>query len=44
MTDHFRDHRSATTPVGISKQNTAASMTVPASTSSRLSSPATWKR
>ena len=31
-------------PVGISKQKTAASMTVPASTSSRLSSPATWIR
>ena len=29
MTDHFRDHRSATIPVGISNTNTAASMTVP---------------
>ena len=43
-TDHLRDQRSATIPVGISNRKTAASMTVPTSTSSRLPSPAVWNR
>jgi hypothetical protein len=44
ITDHRRDHRSATIPVGISNRNTAASITVPTSTSWRSSRPAVRNR